>query len=238
MLSGSTFDLKYDEDNEVLWAACGSRLYAYDKTGTLLKNFAPAEYRIGSGTYLALISSITVSDGTLYYSVTDNFYTVGAVNKITYNTSSGFNYIINTTTNPLLANLESDTQLFALNVGGNEQLLIREYDYGSGEDTVAIYNTNNFTAPIYEEHGVTSNLHAAAVSGGNSILLAQYDSGQVSAMKKSGSTYAVDSARQYPPGNSSPVYPADGGSGGCDAGAGGMAVLILMSAAILKRRWK
>jgi hypothetical protein len=235
-LSGSAFDLKYDEDKGVLWAACGNRIYAYSKTGALLKDFAPADYRIGSNPYLALISSITVTDGALYYSVTDNTYSVGAAGKITYtnadNTPSGFSYIVDKN---VLGGLASDTQVFALNVSGNKQLLVREYDYGSGEDTVAIYNTNNFTSPIYEEHGVTSNLHAAAVSG-NSILLAQYDNGQVTTLKKSGSTYIEDTARQYPPDSNPPTYAS--GGGGCDAGAGGMALFLLSVSAILKRRRK
>ncbi|MDR1510628.1 MAG: hypothetical protein LBS53_13440, partial [Synergistaceae bacterium] len=233
MLYGSTFDLKYDEDNQVLWATCGNRLYAYNKAGTVLKNFAPTDYRIGSDPYLALITSITLVDGTLYYSVTDNDYSVGAVGKITYDTSSGFNYLVD---KDVLGGLASDTQLFALNVGGNEQLLVREYDYSSGEDTVVIYDTDDFSAPIYEEHGVTSNLHAVAVSGnGNSLYLAQYDNGQVSALNKDGNTYAADTARQYPPDGKLPAYPG-GGGGGCDTGAGGIALIFLASAAILKRR--
>jgi hypothetical protein len=80
--------------------------------------------------------------------------------------------------------------------GGAERAMIREYNYGLN-DTVYVWDPDNFKTPVLNSSGWGSNIHAAA-SSGQYLYLATYESyAGVSAPEDTGEVVRVDMGGEY-----------------------------------------
>ena len=224
---GYSWGIAWSEYDQTLWIMAGSELQARSKTGALIETFTPS--LLGDNIY-----NITALEGRTGLIYTTSDYVSGSIGRII---KTGSRYTVQ---KDLVTGFGGDTAVFAFkNHNGNARVLLTEYNYGPN-DTVFIYDANDYTKPLENVSNWMSNIHAAATLD-NYLYLGSYESyesgnpDQLPGKIMRVDMLAWDEPKEESPGEDDvpPLKKRSSSGGGCNSLFDVIAALLLVPAAFI-----